>query len=70
MPPWAAPQWYRFACTSPLPGDPHGTALTASEHQTLTYRAGSLMNEVQPGSEKCNKARARYGLGEISDEQG
>jgi uncharacterized protein len=30
----------------------------------------SPCREVQPGSEKCNKARARYGLGEISGEEG
>ena len=30
----------------------------------------SPCREVQPGSEKCNKARARYGLSEILDQQG
>ncbi len=30
----------------------------------------SPCREVQPGSEKCNSARARHGLGEISGEQG
>jgi Fe-S-cluster containining protein len=30
----------------------------------------SPCREVEPGSEKCNKARARHGLGEISGEEG
>lgn len=30
----------------------------------------SACREVQPGSEKCNRARARHGLGAISGEQG